>query len=745
MSTRSLLATTAALVVGAAGLATAAVTSSDICSSAAFQALTGTRLGDGPVFMRALVQGDELCLEFQLSASVASEATWFGVGPSRGSNMVSTPEANVMLFQKADGAPVSYLLGGYVNSDISAESDQSTFVLGAASASSMSFSYQRTLAAATDAEVAIDGTSTGDFIWAYGTSWPISSHKSGTNGAATFNFAAAASGSNSTAGDAGASTTIGSSSSSTDFCTDKNCPAIVGGIAFATMALCGLTLTAALKTSPVGKLLLHRTLTKPPVSSTTNAAVAKPHTMVLQNLADLHLGELLVVLIFVGAIVALVALTTDEDNYITSGQVTLLILMFLILPVARLPVWSALFGSSFERIVKFHRWLGIAMTVAVIVHVVQASKVVELTLNEKYGEVTPLFGFVAFVCFMLMFLLSLEFVRRLFFELFYFTHRVLSIVGFVFSILHSPKLIGLALCVPLALYALGLLYRWSSAFTGSYKATVATHLSSGSTALVLEPTPATGKMAMRLNPGSYFLVRLPAISHTQWHPFSAIVTPDGKSLGFCVKAMGRGSFTRSLLEKAKTQHELTANLCGPFGKLSLNVEHYDAVVLVAGGVGMTPMISLINQSRLFPPQVSGSDKAAKTSDWYVVWSVREPEDILMLDEFLPSQAQLDYAARASNSLQDPNTAMLSTAPRPFKMNWMFHASNAQSDGLVTRANGEVLSYRGCQPTLDEVINTSRFAGRSVTVVACGPPTMTVEAQALARSCNFDFHKEVFNW
>jgi ferric-chelate reductase len=466
--------------------------------------------------------------------------------------------------------------------------------------------------------------------------------------------------------------------------------------------------------------------------------------MFMQTLADLHLGELLVMLIFVAAVIVLISLLSDEDNYVVSGQVSLLILMFLILPVARLPVWSVLFGSSFERIVKFHRWLGLIMNVAVIVHVVQASKVVDVTLNDKYGEVTPLYGFIAFVCFLAMLLASVEYVRRMFFEVFYFTHRVLSIVGFVFTILHAPKFIGLALCVPLGLYALGLLYRWSSAFTGSYQASASVHTASNSTTLVLEPTPKTGKMAMSVNPGSYFLVRLPAISATQWHPFSSIVTPDGKSLGFCVKAMGSGSFTRKLLEKAGTQYDLQANLCGPFGKMSLNVERYDAVVLVAGGVGITPMMSLINQTRLFPTASSDLDKAPKAADWYVLWAVREPEDILMMDEFLPTHAQLDYAARAS--VQDPNMAILgNNTPAPVNINWMFHVSNARSDGAVTRANGETLAYRGGQPILDELINTSRFNGRKVTVVACGPPTMTVEAQALARSCSFDFHKEVFNW
>ncbi|OWZ03501.1 Transmembrane protein [Phytophthora megakarya] len=733
--TRFLSLLTAAL---AANSTSAQVSNANICSSAAFQALHSIRLGDSPIFMRALVLGNEVCIEYQLEASVASLATWFGVGPSRTSSMVSSPAANVMMFFKNSGTPASYLLGGYVKSDVTEESNQSAFVVGSASTTSMRFSFQRTLAAASSSEVAISAAAATDFIWAYGTSWPISTHRSGTNGAATFDIATAAT---ATGSNNGASTTVGSAS--TPWCDDKNCPGIVGGVAFIVMAACGLLLTTVLKNSPIAKVLLHRSMVAPPVKLTTNDPVAKPHAMFFQTLADLYVGEVVMILIFVAAVVVLAAMLSDMDNYIVSGQISVLILMFLILPVARLQVWSMLFGSSFERIVKFHRWLGFIMSIAVIVHVIQASKVVNLTLNEKYGKVTPLPGFIAFICIIMMVILSIEYIRRMFFEVFYFTHRVLSIVGFVFSILHAPKLVGFALCVPLGLYALGLLHRWSSAAMGSYKASATVHSGSSSTTLVLEPTATSGKMAMNVNSGSYFFVRLPAISATQWHPFSSIVTPEGKSLGFCIKAMGNGSFTRKLLEKVGTQAELTANLCGPFGKLPLDVERYDAVVLIAGGVGIAPMMSIINQTHLFHNTGSDTDNAPKTADWYVLWSVREPEDLLMMEQFLPTHFQLDYAARAS--IQDPNMTILDSESAPKIINWMFHVSNAPYDGAITRSNGETLSYRGGKPILDELVNTSRFNARKVTVVACGPPTMTVEAQALARNCNFDFHKEVFNW
>lgn len=738
-----------AVAMAAAGSSLAAaqstVSSADICTSAAFAAQPVTTLGDGPVGVRALVVGDEVCFQFGLASSVASSAAWFGVGVARGSQMVSTPEANAMIFKKDTGKPELYHLGGYVNSDITTDSDTSSFVVAEADASAMAFSYQRKLAAMLSDDVTIDPNGTVNFIWAYATSWPITTHRAGTNGAATYTFSAST---GSTSGGTPSSSRTSSTSSGSQFCEDNNCAAVVGGIAFAVMLLGGLVVSVLFKSTPVSRVMLQKTLASPPVKSTTNAPVAKPHTMFLQNLGDLYIGEAMVMLIFVAAIIALVALNKDEDTYVRSGRVSLLILMFLILPVSRIPLWSVLFGTSFERIVKYHRWLGMAMTVAVIVHLIQALDVTTATYSEKYGTVTPLYGFIAFLCFVTMAVLANEYIRRKFFEVFYFTHRILSIVGFVFSILHAPKVIGWALAVPLAFYVIGLLSRWSSAFFGTYTATVTVPAGVAATSLMLEATPKTGKFAMNMNRASYFMVRIPSVSSVEWHPFSAIVTADGKSIGFCAKAIG--GYTSNLLKNAQLNHSLTLNLCGPFGKMGIDVEKYETVVLVGGGVGITPLMSLVNQCRLFPSK-NASSSSTKGADWHVLWSVRDANDLLMMDAFMPSQAQIEYAARAGvdadGSIQGPNQLLSAqtTGPRLLNVSWTMHVSEAQSDGTIARQNDELLAYRHGMPILDEMINTSRFAGRRVAVVACGPPTMTVEAQALARSCGFDFHKEVFMW
>ncbi|GLD95450.1 hypothetical protein PINS_up004095 [Pythium insidiosum] len=402
-----------------------ASSSAPVCASAAFQALTPSRLGASPLLVRSLVQGDQICIEFSADAAgTASSAGWIAVGLSRSASMVNSPESNVMLLQRSVGRPESFVISSYSSSGVVKEPDQSFFTVHESSAATSSgplrFSYQRSLAGGSQYDVPIrtDGGSV-DVIWAFGTSWPISGHRSGTRGTETYNFATGV-----------------SAASASEYCEEHNCPAIIGAVAFGAMLVGGVVVSLLLRRTGVGHVLLQKTLVGPPVKQTTNAPIASPVVMVLQNLADLKLGEVLVMLAFVCAIVVLVAMSSGASQQTVSGRVTLLLFMFLLLPVSRGHFIEYIFRSSFDRVIKFHRWLGMALSVATLVHFLQATQVVSVTSTTKYGRATPLFGFIAFVSFMTMAATANEVVRRKLFELFYVTHCVLSVVGIVFTILH---------------------------------------------------------------------------------------------------------------------------------------------------------------------------------------------------------------------------------------------------------------------------------------------------------------------
>ncbi|DAZ93689.1 TPA: hypothetical protein N0F65_008197, partial [Lagenidium giganteum] len=694
---------------GASTPAKASTGKADVCASAEFSAAKSSRLGTSPINIKSLIKGDSICIEYALTGSDAASSTWFAVGVSRDANMVSSPAANVMMYFKDKATPQSYLITSRSSSGVKLESDQSFFQIGASSKTELKFSFQRKLAGSTASEVAIPANGDVTLIWAYGSKWPISSHKSGTRGIETMNFAT------------GASTAGG-----VNYCTTHNCTGIIGAIALGIMLAGGFLFSVALKSTSVGHLVLHKTLIAPPVSWTTNAKIAHPVAMVLQNLADVRVGELFMILAFYGAVAAVAISHKAFSIQVITGQIALIMLMFLILPIARVPLWTVFFGSSFERIVKFHRWLGMAMTVVTIVHLILALDVVSVT-DTTYGAVHPLYGFIGFLCFITLSSLANEIVRRLFFEVFYFSHRVLSIVGYVFVILHAPTKIGYPLILPLVLYGIGLLLRWWMSFTSKYQASLTVSDSTGATILLLERNAKTTQFAAKMDECSYFWINVPTVSVVQWHPFSAIVTPDGQSIAFCVKAMGPGTFTDTLFHEAKSKHAVNISLCGPFGKPSIDVDAYDVVVMVAGGVGITPMLSLLNQKQAYP--------GTKSVDYHVVWAVRHEADLLMCEALMPSQNG------SAGNVQDAHEPLRTASAQ---ISWDAHVSKASADGYVNINNGDRFNFRSGRPVLDETINSSRFMGKRVAVMACGPPTLVVEAQNLARQCGFDFHKEEFN-
>ena len=117
------------------------------------------------------------------------------------------------------------------------------------------------------------------------------------------------------------------------------------------------------------------------------------------------------------------------------------------------------------------------------------------------------------------------------------------------------------------------------------------------THLVLE----CGGAVICTEPGDYCFLTIPAVSGTARHPFSICSQPGSNKLEFRIKNMGNDTFTGKLyqhVQQEANQHpeDFKIAVTGPYGRLSVNLrnEKYDTVVLVAGGIGVTPMMSTLH-------------------------------------------------------------------------------------------------------------------------------------------------------
>ncbi|EQC26462.1 hypothetical protein SDRG_15707 [Saprolegnia diclina VS20] len=191
---------------------------------------------------------------------------------------------------------------------------------------------------------------------------------------------------------------------------------------------------------------------------------------------------------------------------------------------------------------------------------------------------------------------------------------------------------------------------------------------------------------------------------------SAIVSPKQDSIGICIKAPKKGSFGDKVCHAAADATTLTVLVGGPHGKPAVDLDRYDHVVMICGGIGVTPMLSVMNQCR---------DKWGETrrANLEMHWVVRAPADLLSADRLM--------------------------FPLPHDIVCKLYSTVADESSSLLSSTGETVHYVRGKPILDEVINHERFLGKKVCVLACGPPGLVADVQRHARSVNVDFHKEVF--
>ena len=125
--------------------------------------------------------------------------------------------------------------------------------------------------------------------------------------------------------------------------------------------------------------------------------------------------------------------------------------------------------------------------------------------------------------------------------------------------------------------------------------------------------------------GQYVFLNVPSISSLQWHPFSITSAPrEGHIVVFHVKALGGpSSWTSSLLAAAKeisSDGTLSVKIDGFFGHnatSALLAKPRTAVVLVGGGVGVTPLLSILADLSEQP-----------STNVFLVWCTRTNKEFL---------------------------------------------------------------------------------------------------------------------
>lgn len=454
-----------------------------------------------------------------------------------------------------------------------------------------------------------------------------------------------------------------------------------------------------------------------------------------------------------------------ENAARTLGHCTSLFISFLVLPLARNSIWQRLFGVSYERGIRFHRWLGAGTVIITALHMfvwwarwIQAGQFsdqwsfhpnvigppCEFQGTCHTGNFLLPFLFFAMLLLVFIAILATDYVRRRWYELFYYSHH-LTWVYLLIGLCHAWSMWNYLLFGGL-LYLIDKCVRHARSLEPVKLVSLTRTRDGLHSRLVLSRTSSP----LHFSAGQFAWINIPSIDPYEWHPFSLVSHPDGY-VQFVIKAISYPipTWTSKLLSFAATPRQMTqvnsasdlqqqhhhsggsesylpllhsadpaleVYVDGPYGQLQRDPAEYEVVLLVAGGIGVTPVFSLfVDLARNTP---------AKLETCILYWTAQ-------------SSSLFDIFASELESVifNRTNFQIVLSATRE-------NTENIVSEDAI--ATGRVISKsKGRIDFESEFRRLNKPHKGRVLVIACGPQALLSSCQDLCAQLDFDIHTETF--
>lgn len=326
------------------------------------------------------------------------------------------------------------------------------------------------------------------------------------------------------------------------------------------------------------------------------------------------------------------------------GHMTTLVMSVLAMPAARFSLWESALGVPFERAIKYHRMLGGLAWCLVTAHmlvwmgkwarqgllwnnVITIDNLRIDPFTSHWDNFTVLVAETAWLI-LTVSVITAALCRRANYEAFYYLHQYAGILFFVVGVWHAWGF---------WYYGAGGMILWLvDRLARLWRGTRDTRLLSlehagGVTRVVLSGDSFTHYA------GQYVFLCIPAIDEWQWHPFTISSPPTASRRTLHIKDMGESTWTGQLARLATFTSAAVAagaspasvlpRICvdAPYG-LPRDYTRKRSLLLVAGGIGITPMHSIFADlyERACQPDVYGS--LGPIRHVRLVWVVRFPSE-----------------------------------------------------------------------------------------------------------------------
>ncbi|KAA8542227.1 hypothetical protein F0562_023379 [Nyssa sinensis] len=338
----------------------------------------------------------------------------------------------------------------------------------------------------------------------------------------------------------------------------------------------------------------------------------------------------------------------------------------LLLPILRGMSIFQILGIQFEASVRYHVWLGTAMILfatlhgagiffiwgikhciqdkVILVHFYNLTSLecvyllylTPFTLQQmwnwqKTGRIY-LAGEIALVTGLVIWITSLPQIRRKQFEIFYYTHHLYA-VFLLFFLFHTGDRHFYMVFPGIFLFGLDKLLRiiQSRPETCILSAKI---FPSKAMELILPKDP-----RLKYTPTSVIFMKIPSISKFQWHSFTITSGSniDDHTVSVIIKCEGWWTSSLYNMINAEVDSDDGQMKCipiaieGPYGPTSLNFLRYDSLLLVAGGIGITPFLSILREIE----SAQSSGRKGFPSKIQLVYAAKKSQDICLLNLILP--------------------------------------------------------------------------------------------------------------
>ncbi len=324
----------------------------------------------------------------------------------------------------------------------------------------------------------------------------------------------------------------------------------------------------------------------------------------------------------------------EKNSLITIGRFfglhVALIMIFQLILIARLPFLDRRIGM--DTLTSWHRWTGFALFWTLLLHVTFIvlgfarldGNPVPVQIVSLAGSFPVLLGMIAFLIIVAVAISSARYARRkLSYEAWHAIHFLLYLV-IVLALLHQMTEITTFTVSSLSRTYWWLLWTFALASLLVGRVIIPIWRNTRHQFRVAAVVPesdnvvsvhVTGKNLDKLpaRAGQFMLWRFPG--HNKWwqvNPFSLSAAPNGASLRLTAKAVGR---TSAGLRDLPVGTRVIAE--GPYGAFTALQRTREATLLIAGGVGVTPIRSLLEEL---------------TGDVIVLYRVSKPDDAVLLYE-----------------------------------------------------------------------------------------------------------------